>query len=215
VPIYERHEALTRLDTALALGATVNGGRNVRELWKFASEGYLGNFVSEEEERTAEAETMLVDVDGEQIAYRDLRPRTMNEDDRGKRERLERARNEATEEHMNGLYLRKHEVVHRETERLGVPSCTELYRRFGLELDDLAEQCRAFLDSTEQLWERAGDRYFRSRIGLGLGEVERWDVARVFRGVEWDRAFPADRMVPALEATLADLGVDLRSQRNV
>src|SRR5690348_17022875 len=144
-PIYERHEALTTLDTALALGATVNGGRNVRELWKFASEGYLGNFVSEEEERTAEAETMLVSVDGEEIAYRDLRPRTMNEDDRGKRERLERARNEATEEHMNDLYLRKHEVVHRETERLGAPNYTELYRRWGFELDGLAEQCRHFL----------------------------------------------------------------------
>jgi hypothetical protein len=213
--IYERHEALTSLDTALALGATVNGGRNVRELWKFASEGYLGNFVSEEEERTAEAETMLVTVDGEQIAYRDLRPRTMNEDDRAARERLERARNEATEEHMNGLYLRKHEVVHRETERLGASNYTELYRRFGFELDDLAEQCRAFLVSTEQLWERAGDRFFRSRVGLGLGEIERWDVARVFRGVVWDKGFPADRMVPALEATLGDLGVDLRGQRNV
>jgi hypothetical protein len=214
-PIYERHEALTKLDTALDLGATVNGGRNVRELWKFACEGYLGNFVSEEEERAAEAETKTVTVDGEEIAYRDLRPRIMNEADRAKRERLERARNEATEEHMNPLYLRKNEVVHRETERLGAPSYTELYRNFGFELDELADQCRHFLDSTERMWDDAGDKFFRSRIGLGLGEIERWDVARVFRAPEWDKAFPADRMVPALEATLAGLGVDLRSQRNV
>jgi hypothetical protein len=215
VRIYERHEALTRLETALSLGASVNGGRNVRELWKFACEGYLGAFVSEEEERAAEAETKAVVVDGEEIAYRDLRPRIMNETDRAKRERLERARNEATEEHMNPLYLRKAEVVHRETERLGAPSYTELYRTFGFELDDLAEQCRRFLDSTERMWDEAGDRFFRGRIGLGLGEAERWDVARVFRGVEWDAAFPAAGMVPALERTLEGLGVDLRSQRNV
>jgi hypothetical protein len=214
-PIYERHEALTQLDTALALGASVNGVRNVRELWKFACEGYLGNFVSEEEERAAEAETRTVRVGDEDIAYRDLRPRIMNEDDRAARERLERARNEATEETMNALYLRKAEVVHRETERLGAPSYTELYRTFGFELDELAGQCRRFLDQTESLWESAGDRFFRSRIGLGLGEIERWDVTRVFRGVTWDRAFPADRMVPALESSLADLGVDLRNQRNV
>jgi hypothetical protein len=215
VQIYERHESLTNLDTALSLGESVNGGRNVRELWKFACEGYLGNFVGEEEEKAAEAETMTVRVDGEEIAYRDLRPRVMNEDDRATRERLERTRNEATEEHMNALYLRKHEVVHSETERLGAPDYTELYRRFGFELDALADQCRRFLDTTEQLWEDAGDRFFRSRIGLGIGEAERWDVARVFRGANWDSAFPADRMVPALEATLADLGVDLRGQRNV
>jgi hypothetical protein len=214
-PIYERHEALTKLETALSLGASVNGGRNTRELWRFACEGYLGNFVSEEEERAAEAETRSVRVGDEDIPYRDLRPRIMNEDDRAARERLERARNQATEETMNALYLRKAEVVHRETERLGAPSYSELYRTFGFELDALAEQCRHFLDSTESLWETAGDRFFRARIGLGLGELERWDVARVFRGVTWDAAFPADRMVPALEASLADLGVDLRAQRNV
>ena len=214
VPIYERHADLTKLDTALGLGASVNGGRNVRELWRFACEGYLGNFVSEEEEKIAEAETTLVQVGDEQIAYRDLRPRIANESDRALRERLERARNEATDAH-NVLYISKHGVVHRETERLGAPSYTQLYRDFGFRLDDLAEQCRAFLDATERLWEDAGDRFFRNRIGLGLGELERWDVARVFRGAEWDAAFPKQGMLPALEATLGDLGVDLRSQRNV
>jgi hypothetical protein len=215
-PIYERHEALTKLDTALSLGASVDTyGRNVRELWKFACEGYLGNFVTEEEERAAEAETKTVAVGDEEIPYRDLRPRIMNEPDRATRERLELARNDATEEHMNPLYLRKAEVVHRETERLGAENYLQLYRNFGFPLDDLAAQCRAFLDTTERLWEKNGDRFFRTRVGLGLGEVQRWDVARAFRGADWDKAFPADRMVPALERTLEDLGIDLRSQRNV
>src|SRR3979409_2581220 len=71
VPIYERHEELTKLDTALSVGASVNGGRNVRELWKFACEGYLGNFVSEEEEKIAEAETKSVKVGDEEIPYRE------------------------------------------------------------------------------------------------------------------------------------------------
>ena len=60
VPIYERHAELTKLDTALNIGATVNGGRTVRELWRFACEGYLGNFVKAEEEKIAEAETNTV-----------------------------------------------------------------------------------------------------------------------------------------------------------
>jgi hypothetical protein len=214
VPIYERHAKLTKLETALAVGASVNGGRNVRELWRFACEGYLGNFVSEEEEKIAEAETKNVKVGDTEIAYRDLRPRIANEDDRSRRETLEHARNAATEEH-NGLYRRKHQVIHRETERLGAPNYTELYRGFQYPLDDLADQCRRFLESTDRLWEDAGDRFFRTRIGIGLGEIERWDVARVFRGAGWDEAFPKDRMLPALEATLSDLGVDLRSQRNV
>ena len=216
VPIYERHAKLTQLDTALALGASPNGDRNTRELWRFACEGYLGNFVREESERIAELEAKLsATIGGEEVPYRNIRPAIMNEEDRATRERLETVRNELTEEHMNPLYLRSARVVYRETERLGVPNYTELYRGFEFPLDDLAEQCRRFLDTTERLWEDAADRFFRSRIGLGFGEIERWDVARVWRGQTWDKAFPGDQMVPALEATLGDLGVDLRAQHNV
>ena len=216
VPIYERHAELTKLDTALALGASVNGGRNTRELWRFACEGYLGNFVNQEQEKIAELEASLkATVDDEEIPYRNIRPAIANSEERGRRERLERVRNELTEEHLNPLHLRSTQVVHRETGRLGAPNYTELYRGFQFPLDSVAEQCRAFLDSTERLWEDAGNRFFRSRIGLGLGEIERWDVARVWRGATWDAAFPKDQMVPALEATLADMGVDLKAQRNV
>lgn len=216
VPIYERHAELTTLDTALAIGASVNGGRNTRELWRFACEGYLGNFVREEAERVAELEASLTaTVDGEEIPYRNLRPTIGNEPERDRRERLERARNELMEEHLNPLHLRAAQVVHQHAGLLGAPTYTDLYRGFEYPLDSLAEQCRAFLDSTERLWEDAGDRFFRNRVGLGIGEIERYDVARVWRGIAWDSAFPADRMLPALESSLADLGVDLRAQQNV
>jgi hypothetical protein len=79
----------------------------------------------------------------------------------------------------------------------------------------MAEQCRAFLDATERMWEDAGDRLFRERVGVGLTEAQRFDTARVFRAPAWDPSFPGDRMMPALEATLADLGIDLYAQKNV
>ncbi len=215
-PIYERHERLTQLDTALALGASIDGDRRRRELWKFACSGYLGNFVSEEAERVAELEaTLTATVDGEEIPFRMLRPRLMNEEDRDVRERLEAARNELTDEHLNALQLQAAQVVQRETRRLGADSYADLHRSFGFPLDDLAEQCRRLLSDTEDLWVEAGDRFFRSRVGLGLGEIRRWDVGRAWRGAQWDPAFPRDRMLPALEGTLADLGIDLHAQRNV
>jgi hypothetical protein len=215
-PIYERHERLTQLDTALALGASVDGDRRRCELWRFACEGYLGNFVSEEAERIAALEaTLTANVDGEEIPYRMLKPRLMNEEDRETRRRLEAARNALTGQHLNALELRAAEVVQRETRRLGATNYADLYRSFGLPLDDLAGQCRMLIAETESLWDEAGDRFFRSRVALGLDEVERWDVGRAWRGADWDAAFPPDRMLPALEATLADLGLDLRTQENV
>ena len=215
-PIYERHERLTQLDTALGLGASVDGNCRRRELWKFACSGYLGNFVSEQEERVAELEaTLNATVDGEEIPFRMLRPRLMNEENRDVRQRIESARNELNDEHLNALQLQKAQVMQRETRRLGADNYADLHRSFGFPLDDLAEQCRRLLADTEDLWVEAGDRFFRSRVGIGLGEIKRWDVGRAWRGADWDAAFPPDRMVPALEGTLADLGIDLHAQENV
>ena len=59
------------------------------------------------------------------------------------------------------------------------------------------------------------DKVLRASVGVGLAEAERWDVARVFRATEVGSRVPADRMLPALVATLQDLGIDLHSQENI
>ena len=216
-PIYERHADLTKLEAAQSLGLSVDGTTGgVRELWRFACEGYLGNLTREHAERTATLEAELeVEFEGETIPFRMLRPTIANESDRSKRERLEAKRNELVEEHLNPIQLDAARIEHRATPELGGESYAELYRRFGFNLDDLASQCRAVLDSTERLYEDAVDRLFRERVGVGLAEAERWDVARLFRAPNWDPAFPKDRMLPALESTLAELGIDLHGQENV
>ncbi len=75
-------------------------------------------------------------------------------------------------------------------------------------LDTLAGQCERFLAETEELYVHAFDRLLRTRIGIGLDDARRWDVSRALRAPGWDGEFPGDRMLPALEATLADLGID-------
>ena len=52
------------------------------------------------------------------------------------------------------------------------------------------------------------NRSLREHLGIGLEDAERHDIRRFFRGSSWDKAFPADRMVPALRGTLGDLGID-------
>jgi hypothetical protein len=214
-PIYERHAELTRLEKAQSIGLAVNGP-GVRELWRFACEGYLGDLTREHAERAAMLEAELeVTVDGETIPYRMIRPTLANEPDRDRRERLDRARVEIVEEHLNPVHLDAAQVEQRAVKELGAPTYLDLYRKFDFPLDDLAEQCRAFLDSTERLYEESADRLFRDRVGIGLEEMKRWDVPRAFRAPSWDPAFPKEKMLPALEATLSDLGIDLRSQENV
>jgi hypothetical protein len=190
----------------------------VRELWRFACEGYFGDLTRDHAEKLAELESELqVAVDGEEIPYRMVRPALANEPDRDKRRELDARANEVLDEHMNPLHLDAAQVVQRGAVDLGFANYLELYRKAlpPSALDELADQCRVFLDSTETLYETSADKLFRDRVGVSLTDAKRWDVPRLFRAPEWDPMFPGNRMVPALESTLADLGIDLKSQENV
>jgi hypothetical protein len=209
-PIYERHQELTRLETARRLEGAPT------ELWRFACDGYLGSLTRSHQERLARVESELeATVDGERIPYRMLRVAMSNAPDRERRERLERARLALLDEHLTPVYLEAARIDRDAVRALGVPNYFELHQRFGFRLDELAAQCTELLAETETLWERAGDRLFRQRLGIGLGDARPWDIARLFRAPELDRAYPADRMVPALEATLHELGIELREQENI
>jgi hypothetical protein len=217
-PIYERHKNLTEPQVVKSIGHSVNGGDRVRELWRFACEGYLGELTRDHAEKLAMLEAEIhVPYKGEEIPFRMVRSALANEPDRGARQELDTRATELLDERMNPIHLEASEIVQRAVRDLGFDNYLELYRRAlpSSALDDLAVQCRALLDSTERLWEDAADRLFRSRVGVPLAEAQRWDVPRLMRAPEWDSLFPADRMLPALEATLADLGVDLSSQENV
>jgi hypothetical protein len=208
--IYERHPTLTRLDTAQRLEGAPT------ELWRFACEGFLGNLTREQEARVAKVEAELeATVDGETIPFRMLRVVLANEPDRGRRQRLEEVRLRLTDEQLNPVYLEAARINADAVRQLGAPNYYELYKRFGFRLDDLAEECTALLDETERLWEVHGDRLFRERLGLSLSEARPWDLARLLRAPELDTAYPSDRMLPALEATLRDLGFDLAAQPNI
>ena len=106
------------------------------------------------------------------------------------RERLEHARNALTEEHLLPLQLDAVGIEQAAVRELGAPNYVELHRRFGFQLDELAERARAFLQQTEPMFERAADRLFRERVGVGLAEAKRWTPAWLFRAPEWDTAFP-------------------------
>jgi hypothetical protein len=216
-PIYERYSDLATLDACRRMGESAESGeRGAIELWRFACEGYMGDLTRGEMEEIARLEASLTaEVDGEEIGFRMLRPTLANEPDRSRRERLDRARIELTESELNPRYLAVAQTRREATTLLGAKSYRELYERFGFPLEPLAAQCERLLDETEEFFVSAADRLFRRRVGVPLAEAKRWDIPRLFRATEWDSGFRADAMLPALEATLAGLGIDLRAQANV
>src|SRR5260221_14786837 len=98
--VYERYEELTTLETAQKLKDAPT------ELWRFACEGFLGNLTRDHQARLAKPEAGLeATVDGQTVPYRMLRVAMSNEPGRDKRERLEEARRQPLDQHLNPVYL--------------------------------------------------------------------------------------------------------------
>jgi hypothetical protein len=187
-----------------------------RELLRFAAETHIGNGLRELSEQLANTEAVLtVDWDGGALPYRAVRPAIMNEPDRARRLDLHRRRCAATEEHLNPI-LEETETTRRAlTAGLGHPSTLALYERLGVDPVGLRGRTEEYLDATEDVYRRELERALRSRLGIDLGDASPADMSRLFRAPELDHAYPTGRMVHALRATLAELGIDLASQDNV
>ena len=128
------------LEQAQRMGEAVDGSCGSIELWTFACDGYLGALTRRHEEEAANVEAKLrAKIDGEEIQFRMLRPTMSNSEDRGRRERIERVRNELTEEHLNRSCSPRTEEAHEATRRdLGAASYRRALREFGVPLDELA-----------------------------------------------------------------------------
>jgi hypothetical protein len=211
-PIYERYRDLSSIEQVRALGESRAPG----ELRRFACEALIGNGCKALTEQAANTEAALtIDLDGEPVAYRAVRPRLMNEADARRRRDLYARRCAATDEHLNPVLaeaaLREREL----TRECGAVSVLELYESFGLDPVGLLEHTRRFLADTENIYRSRMNDALRSRLGIGLDDATPADTARLWRAPEFDASFPQERSLPALRRTLAGMGIDLDRQANV
>ena len=214
-PIYEEFADLTTLEQAQAIGASVDGDRHVRELWRFACEGYLGNLTKVQEEQVAELEAKLeVTVDGEAIGFRTSAPGSRTSPTAASASGSSSRGTRATRSTSPRSTSRRHARAggsaraRRRQLRRPLPALRPRARRARGAVPRAARRHRGALRDRRRQAVPQGRRD-GARGGGALGRL------RVLRATAWDSGFPADRMLPALEATLSGLGVDLGSQANV
>jgi len=214
-PIFERHPDLFRRDTVdRVLPAESDDARwpNLRE---FVVDGFLDQAAKELTEELAARETSdTVTWDGGEAPYRSVQPLVMNEPDAARRHDLDERRLEVTAA-QNPLRERRWDLLYAQTKELGYETYVALCDELGdLRLRWLAEQMERFLWASEKAYRERLERELRG-IDVDPARAERSDLLRLFRSPQFDASFPRDRMLPALEATLVGLGVDVAAQANV
>ena len=178
---------------------------------RFAAETYIGNGTKQLSDQVANTESSLVITRGEeQIAYRAMRPRILNEPDPDVRRDLQRLRCEATDRDLNPLLGEAAAARPGAGRRSWAPDSTlELYEGLDYDPVGLGRQAESFLDETEELYRRELGRALRDRVGVELERAGPQDVSRLWRAPEFDRGFPANEALPALLRDAGRMGIDL------
>jgi hypothetical protein len=223
-PIYERHRPLFEPGAVAAVreaaGAAAAGSqeaRRLRYLLAFALDGCIGRQTRREAEEAAALEaTLEVELSGERVPYRQVPIKQANEARGERRAELEAARDELMMQRLNPLFRSALERSHELCRELGWAGYADAYGAVrGIDLGRLATQTEAFLRATGDGYASVVDPCLAAADLPRLGELRRADAPRFFRAVGLDVLFPAERLVPSLDATLEGLGVELRSQENV
>jgi hypothetical protein len=210
--IYERHADLFSRGAVEELREAGN-----RELLMFAVEGLMGQETKAEEAEIARREASLeIEVDGEKLSFRQSPVIQAAEQDADRRARIEQARLETATRELTPLQLEAHQRAAQIARELGWNSMLELCEELsGIDLAALEDQTEAFLRETEDLYEPLVEPELQKHIGLGFADLRRSDLPAFFRAPSLDSAFPPDQAIPALEKTLAGLGMPLDAQKNV
>jgi hypothetical protein len=220
--IYEGHRGLFDQPVVEALrerstGPNAEDARRAAYLLELALGGYLGRATADLEAAMAELEASLeLEIDDRRIGYRAAPVEQANEPDATRRAQIEAARDEQLELALNPLLREKLERSHELVRGLGWSSYGEAWGELrGVDFDALRVQLDAFLAKTEPFYESVLDQELREVLGLGLDEVARADLRRFLRAPQLDAGFPEERLLGSFAETMAALGTDLGSQKNV
>ena len=91
---------------------------------------------------------------------------------------------------------------------LGLDVVAARERLSGIDLADLAAQCRGFLDRTRDLHRDTLARRLRQELQLTIGEADRTDGSFMFRGASFDEFFPGDQLAATAIRQTAEMGLD-------
>jgi len=182
----------------------------LRALAEFTARHLLEAAVAPLRDRLAAAEAAAVlRVEGRATPFPDVDEVLRDEPDRTMRGRIEAARAEV----LRAVSPLRAELLARLQDgaaALGYSGVAGLCRALGpADLEGLARDAQAILEQTESMYEETLGWALRRHLHIRLKDARHHDLLRLFRAPGLDPLFPARHLLPAAEATLRALRLDL------
>ena len=154
-----------------------------------------------------EQDTKL-DVDGRVIDYLKAPIELANSADRAYRIALDDVRAKASAG-LDDLRRDRFRLEHEEAARLGMGGYVEaLSTLSGIDFGELGQRSADFLSATQDIYSDCLAELVRGRLGLGLSDLVRADVAWAFRAEGYDSAFRPESKLDVAVRQMNDMGLD-------
>ena len=216
--LFEKEAVLELFDAARSFRHNDSPDASGRMLYlaAFAADGFMDTAVRELTDRIVSSETQaVVEFENRKIPFRMTPVVLANEPNARAREQLEAERQQV----LSGLNPMREERIarlHSMARDLGHGDYRSLYSDIkGLDLDALADKMEQFLDDTDSIYTHNMEKAASMYLDMPLSDVSRHDISFLFRGVEFDRMFPAGELVTSLEATVSGMGLGHENYPNI
>jgi len=146
------------------------------------------------------------------VPYRQLHHFLANESDKKRRAEIAKCEYWSYNLFNKTILNRDLEMTIRLSKELGYDSYTDLsiaYRMFNEE--ELKGAAEYILDTTEELYLRLFDEV----SPIPRNEFRRSDILFLLGGKNFDEHFPKEKVIPTAKRFLADLGINLKGQKNI
>jgi hypothetical protein len=146
------------------------------------------------------------------LAFRDVQALLSQEPDAQRRGQAFAAMNAVRTEKLNPILLRKEEAAQLAARDTGYPDYVALSEELRqVKLPALLAQGIDYVRATDELYKATLDRVAREELGVSREELHVADIARLNRAPGLARYFEPTLELPALQAFLHGIGLDLRT----
>lgn len=212
---YQGHERLFSVDAVRKVKALEEKETNaeaalaLHALRLYLAGEILARATAEESESVAHvAAVSILNVDGVEYPFRELETLLANEGHTGKRRKLYKASVPVVHK-MEALLLNREKRLAETAATLGYTSLDAFAADLRhVDVPALRALAEDLLARTDPPYRAAMDELARRELALGLSDVRRADIPRLFRTGDVDTYFPKDKALERLTGTLARLGLD-------
>ncbi len=220
--IYRGYEHLFSLDNVRFF--TEQKGKSLQEdrkkassLLKFCTEGYMERRVQDIYDKISMAEANAsLDIEGENIPLRYSEIMIANEEDKQKRDLIDKKRRRKTQLLLHQDLYEYWSRLHEMSTELGFKNYRQLCSTLKNEdFSSLEKDMDLLLEQTYEAYMEHMDNMMRSHAGLSLQDARTSDFAYVKRAKRFDALFKKQKLIDIFKDTAGGMGIDMENQPNI